>query len=62
MHRYFCDTCGSPIYYELDLVPGVVDILPALFGVDAGIDMEIFWEHAYGECPCYSGIEDIILI
>jgi hypothetical protein len=50
VHRFFCGTCGSPLWEEAESSPGTKWVKPALFdSTDAGIEKEIFWKRAMCE-------------
>jgi hypothetical protein len=51
VHRFFCGTCGSPLWDESEAKPDEKCVKPALFDVtNAGLKKEIFWKRAMGEC------------
>lgn len=50
IYRRFCDNCGSPLWVEVDSVPGMAFVNGPIFNVDRSVGLEIWYKNAYREC------------
>ena len=49
VYRRFCGDCGSPLWLEVDSMPGMAYMALALFHADRGVGVEIFYKNAHRE-------------
>lgn len=54
VRRRFCGDCGSPLWLDVDVVPGMVYVSAALFPVDRGVGMELFCKNMPSELLSYA--------
>jgi hypothetical protein len=63
VHRSFCDTCGSPIYYRTERRPDMIDLYAGTLGDPAAVPAQVHvyaaeqlrWFEILDELPRYAG-------